>query len=129
MPKIGEKLRLRLQLFDFADDKYPKAFLYDENGGSLGSVNLDLVEDGLYQNNDFSMPDTELVTAIFKVYSDSGRTTLNEDYLPSIVNFGKTERTLSVLDLEAEIESNELDGEVLTQELDAVISDVEIVTC
>ena len=80
--KVGDPIQLNLQLEDGASNKHPRAILRDQLGTLLSGspVNLTHTGDGLYQNDSVFMPDTQEVTATYKVYDDVGRTILSQLY-------------------------------------------------
>jgi hypothetical protein len=86
MPKLGDSLRLNLQLFDGATNLYVRAYLYDANDNQLAGSPLAVphVANGLYRADSLVMPDTPQVTAIYKVYTDAGFTTLSTNHSDAI---------------------------------------------
>jgi hypothetical protein len=80
--KVGDPIQLNLQLEDGNETKYPRAILRNQFGTLLPESPVDLTHsgDGLYQNDSVFMPDTQEVTATFKVYDDSLRTVLSNTY-------------------------------------------------
>ena len=89
--KIGDPIHLNLQLEDGAIDKYPQAILRDQIGTLMAGSPVDLTHtgDGLYQNDSISMPNTQEVTATYKVYDDSGHTILSSFYSVELDVFTK----------------------------------------
>ncbi len=79
---VGDPIPALLQLFDYANDKFPVAVLRNASGTELSGSPLDLalVADGLYANNTVNMPNTPFVSVQYFVYTDSGHTTLDESY-------------------------------------------------
>lgn len=82
MPRVGEAIRINLQLFDGATGKYPRAFVYKPNGSQVtGSpVALAHVANGLYENAALVMPDEVEVRAVIKVYNDALFSTLSSTH-------------------------------------------------
>ena len=80
--EVGDPIHLNLQLDDGVTSKYVRAYLKDSAGTDLAGspFNLTHVGNGLYSNDSVVMPNTAEVTATFKVFSDSGYTTLDTDY-------------------------------------------------
>jgi len=89
--KIGDPIQLNLQLEDGATDKYPQAILRNQIGTILAGSPVDLTHtgDGLYQNDSISMPNTQEVTATYKVYEDAPHTVLSQFYTIELDVFGK----------------------------------------
>lgn len=80
MPKVGDYLRLKLQLHDFDSTKYVRAVVRGNDGTELSGspVTLDHVGDGQYKNiSSITMPDMPEVTATYEVYCDSRLTNLS----------------------------------------------------
>jgi len=79
---VGEPIPCYLQLFDYANDKFPRAVVRNGAGVELeGSpVDLELVADGLYRNVDLNMPDTAQVSVQYFTYTDAGHTVLDQSY-------------------------------------------------
>lgn len=84
MPLIGEKIRLNLQLWDGATNKYIRAFLYDADGVQIASINMTHVGRGLYEDSSLFMPDTAEVRAVYKVYSNSSYTQVSSKHSDSL---------------------------------------------
>lgn len=80
--KVGDPIQLNLQLEDGATNKFPRAILRNQLGVLLPESPVDLTHtgEGLYQNDSVFMPDTQEVTATYKVYDDAGRTILSAIY-------------------------------------------------
>ena len=74
MPRFGESIRLNLQLWDGATNKYVRAYLYNSSGASIGTVDLEHVANGLYSDSSVVMPMTDQVRAVYRVFSDSAHT-------------------------------------------------------
>ncbi len=70
MPQVGQKIGLRLYLWDGATDKHVRAYLYTFEDSFIGQVTLAHVGNGLYTNRDISMPSSREVRAIYRVYDD-----------------------------------------------------------
>jgi len=79
--KVGESLKLVLNDFEGRASLYPRAILRDVGGIELAASPVDLthVGDGLYVNKAVAMPNTEMVTAVYKTYTDAAHTLLSED--------------------------------------------------
>lgn len=80
--KAGDPIQLNLQLEDGATNKFPQAILRNQSGTLLpvSPVSLTHTGDGLYQNDSIIMPNTQEVTATYKVYDDAPRTLLSQIY-------------------------------------------------
>lgn len=80
----GSPLFLNLQLDDGNDAQFPLAYIYDQDGNEISGSPFSLtnVANGLYTNPAGpNMPsDSDFVTATYKVFSDSGHTSLNTTY-------------------------------------------------
>lgn len=89
--KVGDPIQLNLQLEDGATNKFPQAILRNQSGVLLSGspVSLTHVGDGLYQNDSIAMPNTQEVTATYKVYDDAGHTVLSQFYSIELDVFGK----------------------------------------
>lgn len=99
MPSVGETLRLNLQLSDGSTAQFPRVVLRDSAGAAISGSPADLshIGGGLYENSSVSFPaSTNIVTAQYTVYSDSGHTTINNNYTQELENF-----YLSEVDLQA----------------------------
>lgn len=123
--KLGDAIQLNLQLFDGASNQYPRAYLYDAEGTELAESPVDLahVENGLYANSEVSMPSTAQVKAVYKVFSDSGHTSLNGDYQTALdvfnletnaENSGKVDLTASLSTgiIKASVSTTVLKGQI-----------------
>lgn len=66
---------LRLQLSDGNTAQYPSALIYNTAGTLVTTLSLSHVAGGLYSAA-WTFPTLGVFTAVFKVYSDAGRTTL-----------------------------------------------------
>lgn len=73
MPKLGESLRLNLQLFDGATNKFVRAWCLNDDGVLLSGTPLSLTHQGygLYANKTISMPNTKQVKTVYRVYNDA----------------------------------------------------------
>ncbi len=84
MPSLGSKVAIRLQLGDRVTNQFPRAVVKTPAGVPIAGSPFDLVHSvaGLYLPASFpSMPTEDFLIAQYLVYSDSGHTTLNPDYL------------------------------------------------
>lgn len=81
MPRLGETVKLGLQLFNGATDKYVRATLrnFDESV-TYPTVNLTHVANGLYVANGFVMPNSNTVTCQYAVYDDNGYSVPSVDH-------------------------------------------------
>jgi len=104
LTKVGDPIRLNLQLFDGDPDKFPQAILRDVNGTELvGSpVDLSHTGDGLYKDASVNMPDVIFVTASFKVYNDVGFTKLSNLHGDALDVFQRDETQAAIDKLLAE---------------------------
>lgn len=94
MPQVGDKISLATQLYDNAENKFPLAVVRDDAGVEIdGSpFALDSVADGLYADYEQEFPSgTDYLQVAIFVYSDSGHTTLDEEYSTIMYNIEKTE--------------------------------------
>jgi len=80
--KVGDPIQLNLQLEDGSTNQFPRAILRNQLGILLAESPVDLTHtgEGLYQNDSVFMPNTQEVTATYKVYTDFARTLLSERY-------------------------------------------------
>jgi hypothetical protein len=80
--KVGDPLYLVLQLDGGETNKYPRAYLTKADGTAVTGSPVDLVHeaDGKYKNSALVMPNTPEVKATYKVFDDSGHTSLSTDY-------------------------------------------------
>ncbi len=87
--KLGEALRINLQDFDGKAGLFPQAILRDDTGSELSGSPVDLAHtaDGLYQDKSIVMPNTPMVTAVMKTYTDAGHTVLSDDHEDAIQVF------------------------------------------
>jgi hypothetical protein len=74
MPKLGDPIRLNLELWDGATNYFIQAHLYDATDTELvGSpVHLTSIANGLYTNDQLMMPNTPEVKVVYQVFTDSG---------------------------------------------------------
>lgn len=79
---VGDPIPALLQLFDYANDKFPVAVIRNAGGTPLSGspLTLPLIADGLYGAISINMPNTPFVSVQYFVYTDSGHTTLDESY-------------------------------------------------
>ena len=134
MPKSGEALNLSLQLFDGATDKYPRARVFKTDGTELSGspVNLSHVGGGLYVNSDLTMPSVFSVYAQYKVYNDSGHTTISSDHSDSeerfdiVDNSGESGPCPNSVEVIAEIAENDIQATIETAEED-IVAEVETI--
>ena len=103
----GEKIRLELILWDGSETKYPRARLFDRAGLELTGSPVSLVhlDDGLYVNEDITMPDED-VTVLYRVFDDMAFTTVSDDHADScelislvIANQEITDKLDQIIDL------------------------------
>lgn len=85
--KVGNPIRLDLQLADLAEDQYVQAILLDEAGAAFAIQALPHISQGLYSDDTQIMPNKPQITATFVVYSDAGFTTRNENYTASFETY------------------------------------------
>lgn len=128
MPSVGSAIYLNLQLFDGATNQFPRAYLYDAAGDELAESPVDLahVENGLYSNSDVLMPASGQIKAVYKVFTDSGHTTLSGVYAQALDIFTLDAEAASVpsmSDLVGVISSQVLQGTVSEQVLLGTIGD------
>jgi len=93
LTKAGQPIRLNLQLWDGDIGKFPQATLKNTPGVELVGSPVDLTHsgNGLYEADSITMPDTEEVTATFKVFNDSGHLVPSEDHSDAFDLFRKDE--------------------------------------
>lgn len=82
LAKAGDPIRLKLQLEGGETNKFPRAFLYKSDGTLLSGSPVALTHeaDGRYVNAELTMPDIPEVRVCYKVYNDSGFSSLSSDY-------------------------------------------------
>lgn len=125
--KAGNPINLNLQIDDGSTDKYVRAYLKDSNGDDLPESPVDLqhVGNGLYSDDSVTMPGYDEVTATYKVFSDSGYTTLDTEYTHGFDVFQKHiagfENEQQIVT--GEISSDEIFGEVSSD--DSLSGDME----
>jgi hypothetical protein len=118
MPLIGEKIRLNLQLWDGATNRFVRAYLYDADGTQIASVNLAHLARGLYEDDSIQMPSTAQVRAVYRVYTNPSYTQVSEKHSDSIDVF--------VLDSAGPSNCEELIGVIETgEELIGTVSEAE----
>jgi hypothetical protein len=124
MPKVGESLQLNVQLFDGAENKYPRATLYDADGSELAASPVDLshVGSGLYTDDSVGMPSTEAVRAVYVIYDDAGHTTESSLHARSMDVFALEFGAAGLAELEGQIAQDDsligeidADGEIVGQ--------------
>ena len=80
---VGDKIILRLQLFDGATDQFVRAYVCDSDGTNLGTYDLTHKINGLYTYSNpllvFPNYDGE-VYASYEVFSDAGYTVRNKKH-------------------------------------------------
>jgi hypothetical protein len=125
MPAIGEKLRLNLQLWDGATNRYVKAYLYDGDDVEIATVNLSHVGRGLYADSTQEMPNTPQVRVVYRVFNNASYTQVSEKHSDCLDVFELETRMFSYeelvgqLDYEDEIVGTVDDtGEELVGEVD-----------
>lgn len=79
MLKVGDVIPLSLQLDDGTTDKFVRAVVRDASGSPITGSPFSCahVAGGQYESLTALMPNTAFVTVQFKVYTDSGFTTLS----------------------------------------------------
>lgn len=124
---------MSLQLFDGATGKFPRARVFKTDSTELSGspVNLAHVGGGLYANSDLTMPNVQSVYAQYKVYDDSGHTTLSGDHSDSEERFDLTEAGDSgpcpnSVEVIAEIVENDIQATIESAEED-VVAEVETI--
>lgn len=71
--EVGAKVPVELQLGDGAVDQYPQAWVFDDVGGALATLNLTPTANGWYSPAaPYTMPDEVFVSVVYVVYSDAG---------------------------------------------------------
>ena len=74
---VGSTVNLVLTLDKDDTGKYPRAFVYDTAGALLSTINLSEVGEGIYRYT-YTLPSTSQdMYVVYKVYTDSGHTTLD----------------------------------------------------
>jgi len=95
--QVGSVLPLYFQLFDYLNDKYIKAFVRDEDGMVIYTVNMILLSNGLYFNSSlYFPPGTDFLTIQYIVYDDSGYTEISGSEGAGLSRIDLTSQTLSV---------------------------------
>jgi hypothetical protein len=110
--KVGDQIQLNLQLEDGATDKYPRAYLRDQFGYPLPESPVDLthIGDGLYSDDSVYMPNTQEVTATFKVFDDLARTILSPFYSIEMDVFAKDQSASLIAALLGQNLPGDIDG-------------------
>lgn len=126
MPKVGDSLILSLILEDGVTNKFPRAYAYDASGSAISGSPVDLahVANGLYRDTSLLMPNTQAVSCVFKVFSDSGHTTLDASYSQELDTFFREDPSLTIgtvvsgsLDLMGTVEElDDLEGQLQTND-------------
>lgn len=84
MPLLGEIVRMNLQLWDGAPNKFVRAFVYDSAGNAFFAypfVELSHIGNGLYINNEIPFPPgTPQLKMSYVVYDDAGYTIESRKY-------------------------------------------------
>lgn len=75
--RLGATLPIYYQLFNYASDKFVRAYVTNADGVSVATVNLSVIDLGLYSNTAVTMPATEFVRVQYVVYDDSGYTVVS----------------------------------------------------
>ena len=75
--QLGESIRLPLLLEDGDATKYPKVYIYDENGANVGIFALVHIEHGLYLSDLWTPSATGIYHAVFIVYEDAAGTVVS----------------------------------------------------
>jgi hypothetical protein len=72
--KVGDPIRLNLQLFDGDAGKFVQAYVRDSSGAQLAGspVTLTHTDQGLYEDDSLVMPDNAEISAVYKVFNDAG---------------------------------------------------------
>jgi hypothetical protein len=78
MPMIGERLHINLQLYDGDTNKYVRALFFNADGIQFASVDLTNIGEGLYSNSSVTMPATDQVKVVYKVYTSAAYTNLSQ---------------------------------------------------
>lgn len=133
MPRLGEPIRLNLQLFDGATDKHVRTWVLDDNGNLLSGTPLSLAHQGygLYANKSLLMPNTKQVKAVYRVYLDAGFANPSPIHSDAIDVFNLTvtesaEHVVGYIEtdivLDGYLEMNDLTGQVfLDVPLDGIV--------
>lgn len=89
MPKLGDPIRLNLQLYDGATNKYVRAYLTDQAGNALAGspVNLTHISNGLYKDSSINMPNALEVVAQYKVFDNAGYSVASAQHADAIDTF------------------------------------------
>lgn len=90
--RVGQKIPLALQLFDGATDRHVRAWVRKPDGTQLSGspYTLSHVASGLYENDNATMPDSDWVTAQYRVFDDSGFTSPSEDHADALDTFTRS---------------------------------------
>lgn len=119
--QFGDPIYLNLQLFDGDTGKYPQAILRNQDGTLLTTRDLAHTGQGLYQDSGYNMPNSDIVTAVYKVYNDSAHTILSTDHSDSLDVYGIDTNTARIENIENTI--NALGAAGISSNLKATISD------
>jgi len=125
MPLIGEKIRLNLQLWDGATNRYVRAYLYDAAGSLYATLNLSHVARGLYEDSSQIMPDTAQIRAVYRVYTNSSYTQVSAKHCDSIDVFDREsvepvncEELIGLIDTGEELVGSISEAEEITGEIE-----------
>ena len=89
MPKLGDVVPLSVQLFDGDPNLFAGAIVTDNDGVAVSGSPFALVSigEGLYELDTFLMPNKSFVSAVYKIFLDSGFTSESPIHSDSIDNF------------------------------------------
>lgn len=77
--QVNNPYPLRAQLEDGNNAQYPRAAIYNSANTLIGSVDLTLVNNGLYTGS-YTFTATGFYSVVYTTYSDAGRTVINPAY-------------------------------------------------
>ena len=78
--RVNEPVVISIVLFDGKEDRYPRAFIYDESGSFVTSVDLLHRAQGMYHQS-FVPTIPQQYTVVTIVYTDPGYSIEDEDYM------------------------------------------------
>ena len=84
--KVGDVLRLILNIGENTNDLFVRATLIDQDDNEIDTVNLPNTGSGLYEDHNEVMPDVPQLKALYEVFSDSGFTNRVDDF-PSAIDY------------------------------------------
>lgn len=119
MPNFGEKIPIRLQLFDKNSSKFAKASLFDASTNdelTTSPIVLTNAGNGLYTDYSLVMPNIDNIICVYIVYSDITCLVRDETYEVVEELFSLTEKIQEV-EVLGEVEAPSFIGETTSTDL------------